>query len=157
MKNVVLTQEQIDYLNSLPKEALQGLGISLSTRKEKSPEDILKTEQRETFWAFMEAAGAAMKNATWVCMCNEHMNVKSIRPATYNEGPMLRHILKTGCKESRPVSVELFVKYGVDMLTRKHVTAKYAADNLESVTKAEGLKKLEKAERELAKAKAALA
>jgi hypothetical protein len=157
LNNVVLTQEQIALLNSMSKEQLQAAGISLSTRKEKSPEDILKTEQREAFWAFMESTGAAMKNATWICMCNEHMNAKGIRAATYNEGPMLRHIIKTGCKESRLVSVELFVKFGVEMLSRKHVTPKYAADNIEAVTKAEGLKKVEKAERELAKAKAALA
>lgn len=156
MENV-LTQDQIDYINSLPKEALQGMGIKLNTRKEKSPEDILKAEQREAFTGLMESIKAGMKNGSWVCMCDDHRNKDGIRPSTYNMAPALKHIIKTGCKETRLVSVELFVKHGLEMLTKKHIGIKYASDNLEAVTKAEQLKKIEKAERDLAKAKASLA
>lgn len=156
MENV-LTQEQIDLINSLSKEALQGLGIKLNTRKEKSPEDILKAQQREAFTGLMESINAQMKNGSWVCMCDAHKNSKGERPATYNMAPALKHIIKTGCKETRLVSVELFVKHGPEMVTKKHISIKYATDNLEAVTKAEQLKKIEKAERDLAKAKASLA
>ena len=152
-----LTQDQITLINSMTKEQLQEAGISLSRSKTKSPEDILKTEQNEAFWSCMESVGAMMKNGSWICMCPEHMNKDGIRPASYNELPMVKHIIKYGCKETRLVSRELFVKHGLDMLTRKHVTVKYASENVERLTQEKKVKDLAKAEADLAKAKAELA
>ena len=153
----VLTQDQIDLINSLSKEALQGLGIKLTTRKEKSPEDILKAQQHEAFISFMEGIGALMANGTWVCMCEEHKDKSGRRPASYNELPMIKHILKTGCKEVRLVSVELLVKHGKEaLLTRKHVSMKWATDNLDRATQEAKERALKKAEEALLKAQAAL-
>ena len=155
--NTVLTQEQIELINSMSKEQLQEAGIKLSTKQEKSPEDKLKTEQNEAFWSCMESVGAMMKNGSWICMCNEHMNKDGVRPATYWDLPMVRHIIKTGCKETRYVSRELFVKHGLDMFTRKHVTMKYATENIERLTQEKKVRDVEKAQKDLAKAQAELA
>ena len=153
MSNQTFTIEQI---NSLTKEELKAYGISLSTKKEKSPEEKLKSERYQAYVEYMKTHKAQMPNASWICTDDSHKDKTGSRPASFNELPMIKHIIKFSCKATRYASSDLFVKHGEDMLTRKHVTLKWATENLDRATQEKKIRDVEKAERDLAKAKALL-
>ena len=146
--SIEFSADQIAYINSLTKEQLKEKGFSLSTRKEKTPEQIEAKRQRDSHIEAMGSHNAQMPNATWICTEPSHCK-KGVQPATYNLSVGYKHIIATECKATRLVSVDLHEKHGEDMFTRKHITRKFATENLDATVKFENARRAEKLQKEL--------